>query len=86
MNNDLDLMRATINTLSMRVMLLDIGLNEMARAVPREKATAIAEGFRRRAASAMQDRAGHLTEADDKAMTLCIASILESLGQPPSRG
>lgn len=85
MTSDMQEMVSTINQLSMRLMLLDIGLNELAGAVPREQAAGIAERFRRRAASAMQARSEHLTEADDKAMSLTVASFLESLGVAPKR-
>ena len=80
-----ELFRTTLNELSMRMLVLDIAVNELARAVPREQAAEIADRFRKRVADAMHDRAGTLEASADEAMTLATASFLEALGKPPKR-
>lgn len=76
---------AAINQLSVQVMVLETALFAVLRRLPESESRDIASDFRQRAASAMQQHAGHLLPADDAHMSRAIAAVLEALGQPPAR-
>lgn len=74
------------NELSMRVLMIETGIQCIAHELDAPTKAAICARFRRRSALVMQEKAHLLTPRDDAAMTLCAAALLEALGEPPSRG
>lgn len=74
-----------MNQLAMKLMIVETGLQEIARSLPEPLRAETAERFRLRAGEVMQAHAAHLTPDQDEQMTLSVAALLEALGKPPSR-